>query len=300
MDRHDEKGDRLVRLRELFGRVRPFGAAVGALLVVAAIALVISRASTLGDAWKAMGSASPLVITAMVAAMAGSVALTGLTFWILTRRYGRVSHWEMQALMSATAVANYLPLRPGLVARVVYHSSRNGIRARDSLRTIVEAMALSVIALSLLVPSLMVAHQWAMPIGIAVALPALLAIPTLASARSRPLGTAFLVRFGETLLTTIRYDLAFRLVGAPLPWHVAAAIACVSMVSTMVPFVSNGLGLREWTIGLMAPLLADVSLERGLVAELVHRAIEVVVIVPAGLWGSAWLWRRMKRDLNST
>ena len=62
---------------------------------------------------------SRLVIAAMIAAMAGSVLLPGLTFWILTRRYGRVGHWEMQALMSATALANYLPLRPGLRDRDV-------------------------------------------------------------------------------------------------------------------------------------------------------------------------------------
>ena len=67
------------------------------------------------------------------------------------------------------------------------------------------------------------------------------------------------------------------------------------MIATMVPFVSNGIGLREWSIGLLAPLLADVTLERGLAAELVQRAAEIAVILPSGFLGTWWLWRDARR-----
>jgi uncharacterized membrane protein YbhN (UPF0104 family) len=294
----DAIASRLARLRELLARVRPYGAAIGALLLVAAIARVSVGSDLFSASWSALTAASGLVVAALIGAMVASVLLTGMTFWFLTRRFGRIGVLEMQALMAATALANYLPLRPGLLGRVVYHSSRNAIRPRDSIRTIAEAMGLSVLALGVLVPSLLVGHRLGLspvpaaivPVGLAL----LVSVPALAVRTSRPLAWAFLTRFAETLLTALRYDIAFRLVGSPLPWHVAAAIACVSMVATMVPFVSNGLGLREWAIGLLAPLLAGISLERGLAAELLNRAIEVAVIVPSGSLGFFWLWKRSR------
>jgi hypothetical protein len=295
MENRDESHGALLRMRELLGRARPIGALVGLGLLVAAVALVANEAQTLRDAWSAVHRASSGTIVALIATMAGSVFLTGVTFWLLTRRFGRVGLLEMQALMAATALANYLPLRPGLIGRVLYHRARNDIRARDSIRTIVEAMLLSVVALALLVPAMLVGHRNGLPVWFAALVPLTLAVPAVLYRSSRQVAAAFIVRYAETLLTTLRYDLAFRVVGAPLPWHVSAAIACVSMIATMVPFVSNGIGLREWAIGLLAPVLADVSLERGLVAELAQRAIEVAVIVPAGLLGSLWLWRSGQR-----
>ena len=291
--------DRLSALRETFGKLRPFGTLVGVLLLVGAVAMVLRDSASLADALATMAGAPRSIFVALLGSVLLCVALTGATFWFLTRRYGRVGFVEMQALMSATALVNYLPLRPGLLARVAYHRSRNEIRARDSLRTIVEAMLLSLLALALLVPLLLGASKAAVPAWAAAAVPLALALPVAAASRSRSLGFAFASRYAETLLTTVRYDLAFRLVGVEMGWHGSAAIACVSMIATMVPFVSNGLGLREWAIGLMAPLLVDIPLERGLVAELINRAAEILVIVPSGLVGAWWLWRRRRSSLPS-
>ncbi len=290
---HDGLTESALRLRSALGKVRPIGAAVGLLLLAAAITVVLRERGLLSEALQSLQSAPVSTVAMLLGSVASSVALTGLVFWILTSRFGRISLAEMQALMAATSLANYLPLRPGLVGRVLFHRARHGIRARDSLRTIVEAMLLTAVALALLVPAILLSRGGGTGAAwLASAAPFALGAAGLAVPRFRTLAWAFELRYLETLLTALRYHLSFALVGAPLPWTASTAVACVSMIATMVPFVSNGIGLREWSIGLLAPLLADVTLERGLAAELVHRAAEVAVIVPLGLLGLIELWRR--------
>jgi hypothetical protein len=64
----------------------------------------------------------------------------------------------------------------------------------------------------------------------------------------------------------------------------------------LVPIVGNGLGLREWAVGLAAPLLTPYVLGLGLAADLVNRATELVVILVLGLGGMAWLtWHARKQ-----
>lgn len=98
----------------------------------------------------------------------------------------------------------------------------------------------------------------------------------------RPWAAALLIRLAEVLVWAVRYYAAFRLLGVTVDPEAALAFACISIVATLVPFVSNGLGIREWAIGLAAPLLSDQTMEIGLTAELVNRAVEIVVIVAAG------------------
>ena len=49
------------------------------------------------------------------------------------------------------------------------------------------------------------------------------------------------------------------------------------MVATLLPIVSNGLGIREWVIGILAPMISHepVSTSQAIVAELVHQARDV-------------------------
>ncbi len=283
--------DFAVRARAVIGRIRPYGAIVGLGLLIAAIVVVARSGTALQAALQALRDAPLSNIALLLGSSLASVFLTGSVFWILTNRFGRVPFVEMQALMASTTLANYLPLRPGLVARVAYHRTKHGIRARDGLRTIIEAMLLSLVALALLVPSLLVRDALGVPLALALAMPALLAAPAMLHARSRALAMAWELRYAETLLTALRYHIAFQLIGAPVPAATSCAIACVSMIATLVPFVSNGIGLREWAIGLMSPLLAGYSIEQGISAELLHRAAEIIVVVPTGLLGLLWLWR---------
>lgn len=264
---------------------------VGIALLVAAIAYVV-RGDTFQAAFAAMRVASPLVVLALVASMLASVALTGTIFWLLTRRFALIPFVEMQALMASTTLANYLPLRPGLLGRVAYHKLRHSVRARDSVRTVFEAMALSVACLLVALLAMAAGTRIGLPVAASLGLPCALALAGIAVPRSRLLSLAWLLRYAETMLTALRYHLSFELIGVSVPVETSVAVACVSMFATLVPFVSNGIGLREWAIGLLAPVLTGYALQQGIVAELVQRAFEIAVVVPTGLIAGWYLMRR--------
>jgi hypothetical protein len=70
--------------------------------------------------------------------------------------------------------------------------------------------------------------------------------------------------------------------------------ACISVIATLVPLVSNGLGLREWAVGLLAPALAFHHVDLGITADLVNRAAELLVVVVAGVPATLWLTHRAR------
>ncbi len=72
-------------------------------------------------------------------------------------------------------------------------------------------------------------------------------------------------------------------------------MACVSMVAMLAPLTGNGLGVREWAIGLSARLLRKSDLVLGLTADLLNRAAELIMVLVLGLVGMGWLaWRVRK------
>jgi hypothetical protein len=61
----------------------------------------------------------------------------------------------------------------------------------------------------------------------------------------------------------------------------------------------NGLGVREWVTGLLAPSLAGVATPDALAAELLNRAVEVLLVVPAGLACTPTLARRLSDAMRT-
>jgi hypothetical protein len=137
--------------------------------------------------------------------------------------------------------------------------------------------------------ALVAAGRLAVPLWAPVGVPVPLLVAATAFRRSRVWVVAGLIRYLEIMVWAVRYHAAFALLGSPIDANGALAFACVGSVSMLVPFVGNGLGLREWGIGLAAPLLTPYALELGLAAELVNRAAELVVILVLGLGGVAWV-----------
>jgi uncharacterized membrane protein YbhN (UPF0104 family) len=248
----------------------------------------------------------PFAVIAVFGSVAVGASLSGLLFHILMRRFGKVPLWEMQALIAASAFANYLPLKPGFVGRVAYHRLRHGIRAAHTLRTIIEAIALSGTVASLFLLSLLglralksrgldllgqtVEGEWAL------AVPSILALAAFWP-KLRPLAQALLVRQLELALWTLRYWAVFQLVGAPIDLETAIVLGSVSVIATLLPIVSNGLGIREVVIGFLAPLISHepVSTSQAIVAELVHRAAEIAVMAPIGVTALIVLVRHNRR-----
>ena len=178
----------------------------------------------------------------------------------------------------------------------------HGVRATDTLRTVIEAILLSALVAALMLAAVPPLRALGAPVALALLAPALPAVAGILP-RARTFAAALLVRQCEFAVSVGRYAIALELVGAVagdgVAIETAIVLSCASAVATLVPFVSNGLGLREWTTALILPALDAGTFAAGVSAELVLRAAELLVTVPAGLVGGAWLARRA-RDVSST
>jgi hypothetical protein len=268
---------------------RILGSIAAIALLAASITLIIIRRDMLRAALASLAHPSAQHVAALAASVVVGMALTGLLFSVLMSRYGRVGLLEMQALLAASTLVNFLPLRPGLFGRVVYHRAVNRIAPIDSARTIIQAAALSVAVAGYLAGAVLVSVKTGSNLWAAALAP--LPVLTVAACARRPriIAIAATIRFVEVLVWSARYWAAFALIGSPIDAHAALALACVSMIANLVPFFGNGLGLREWAIGLAAPLLVGCKLELGVTAELVNRAVEMVVVLVMGLAGAGYL-----------
>lgn len=282
------------------GRWRPVlrwaGLIGGLLLVTAAAGVVVAERSTIADALAAVRRPAPALVALLAGTIVLNVVMTGLVFTVLISRYGRVGLGEMQALIAAAALLNYVPLRPGLLGRIVYHRTFNDIPAMATVKTTVRAFVLTIALSAYVALALVAVGRLSAPLWAAVGLPVPVLAVTAFVPAARYWGVAALLRYLELFVLAVRYHAAFALIGSPLEPPVALAFACVSMVAGLVPFAGNGLGLREWAIGLAAPLLTPYVLGQGLAADLLVRAAELVVVAVLGLAGVAWLYSSMRRS----
>jgi hypothetical protein len=261
----------------------------GALLLVAAVIAVVLERDVLGQALQAVRRprAGPALL--LVLAVAANVAMTGLLSALLIRRHGLVGHLEMQALVAAATLLNFLPLKPGPLGRIAYHRAFNAIPAALTVRTMLQAAALSAGSAAYMAGGLAAGGLIGAPLWAIVAAP----LPLLAAGAA--LGTlrfwcgAAALRYLEVLVWAVRYHAAFALVGSPVGPGPALALAAVGMITMLVPFLGNGLGVREWAVGVAAPYLTPYVLAMGLAAELVNRAAEVLVAAVLGGAGMIWL-----------
>lgn len=276
-------------------------------MVIAAIVAVGSNAEAARSSLEAASNAPWRWVALALILPPINLLLTALSFWLLTSRYGPVRYTEMASLIGASWLMNYLPLRPGLAGRIAYHKFVNGIAVSDSLRALMMNIGCGAAAAAGLA-----AVVWAsakpdrVPIA-ALAVFAPFAVLGLAAAirpALRPLvwrlGQNLVIRHADLCVWALRYGAAFTIVGHEIGLGGALAAAVVSQVASLVPLSGNGLGLREWAVGLLAASLPAAylggagSVTAGLSADLFNRAAELVATVPIGLVATAALARRLK------
>lgn len=279
-------------------RRRVVSAAFGIVALVAAIVALVWKRETFLASLAAVSSAEPRLMFSLLAAAIGQLVVSGLVFWWLYRRFSPVPAVEMCAVVTAANAANFLPLRPGLVGRIAFLRIRHGIPLAVSARVTLEAAGLSAIAVAFLVVFLPLAARSGLPGHAAFIAFALSAAVATRSPIFRPYAIAAAGRLVELAILTGRYLLSFALIGKEIDLDAAIAFACIAAAASMIPLVPNGMGVREWAIGLLAPVIAGHSLEEGIAAELVNRAAELVVAVPAGGLAAAWLARRPLRPVS--
>ncbi|MFO0895618.1 MAG: hypothetical protein U0574_11775 [Phycisphaerales bacterium] len=270
---------------------------VGAILLLGAVAALVRRGAELQAAFAALRHPDPAWVAALVGAILASVGLTTFVLRTLLSRAGRVEWLEMAQLVCAGTLGNFAPLQPGLVGRVAYHHLVNRIAVRSTVLSMLEATLASAAAVALVAGSLVALEgrpTWQVGVAPAI-LPALLALaPGGAAARLRPFALALLARVVELWVWGVRSAACFALVGQPVSAPAALAFGCIAVGANTIPFLGNGLGVREWAVGLLATPIAGCTLESGLAAELLGRAAELLVFVPLGLACGPALLRRVR------
>lgn len=289
-----------VTLRDSRAALRWAAYFVGILLLVAAVYVVVARADSLGPAMRSAAGAPRWMIALVLLLPLVNVALTAASFTLLTRRHGRVGYAEVLALILSSWLLNHLPMRPGLVGRVVYHKAVNRIPVLASIRVIGEQIVLGAIGLGLVL--LVVLFTIDRPLswmlgGGAVLLGSTLCAAALVRSTSRTYALVIALRIADCAVWTVRYLLLFELIGQPIRGSVAAVIAVSSQVAMLSPVP---LGLREWVVGLAAAAMADShavtvdTMAIGVAADLVNRAAELAVALPLGLVAGWVVLRRVR------
>lgn len=252
--------------------LRMLGLVVSLGLVIAAVFFVTQNLDDVEQALTALRNPSWLHVGGLCAAIVVNIILTGCMFSVLMSRYGKVGLIEMQALIASTALLNYLPMRPGLLGRVAYHKVINNIKVADSTKVVIYSLILSAVAAGLVACVIAIAvvagASTLLLFGIVIALTGATAIvPTL-----RYWSLALFFKQLDIIAWSVRYLLVFELIDNAIGFDTALALACISMFTTMVPFISNGLGLREWAVGLSTPILAvEVGSKIAITADLVNQ-----------------------------
>lgn len=285
-------------MKDLGRHRRLAGSILGILLFGAALWAVLDSRAALGRALERSGEASPWLFGLAVVLPLANWALVSLSFWVLMRRHGPIGAGEMHGLVAMSWLLNYLPLRPGMIGRLTYHKVINGIGLKDSVRVMVVLMACTACCGAALGATAIAVDDAPAPLwAAAVAAPGVLfAAGAMAGpGRTRPILLALALRYADMGVWAARYWALFRIVGAPVAVEEAVAIALVAQAVSLVPISGNGLGIREWCVGLLAGVLPSAAegVDAGLAADVINRAAEVVVSVPLGLIAARHVSRRL-------
>jgi hypothetical protein len=275
--------------RRLYRRI---GTIVGAALLVAAIVGVVRNEAIGASLQAAWHSPHWDALALLVGAVLATQVLTSATFALLMRRHARIGFGEMNALVTASTLANYVPMQAGSIGRLAYHRTVHGVPVRATLVAILQAMTATAVATcavgaAALLGTAANAPWWA------PALVTVLWLPLAIEPAWRTFALVMVVRTLEVLAWAVHAWAAFRLSGWDIAPQTAIGAALVASAANLVPFIGNGLGIREWAVALAAPVLGGYERDAGLAAEITGRAVDVAVAVPLGLASFAWLVRRL-------
>jgi uncharacterized membrane protein YbhN (UPF0104 family) len=271
---------------------RLVGWIIGASLLLAAIVVAVRVLPQSVGLLAELERPDPVKLVLLPVLVLVNLLLSTEIFHLLGRRFVAITRLEDLAIVSGLTLANYLPFRPGIFMRISYFKGRHQVPVGSTARVLAEAFGATALSILLVLVLLLVAESSSF--GVAWVWIASFIVPGLAalSPGYRLYARVSLLRLLEILFWALRIHLSFALLGEPIDFSVASAVALAGMSTQLIPFVGNGLGLREWATGLLAGLLAGTTLGQALAAELLIRAAELLVILPAGVMGSLWIRNR--------
>ena len=294
--------------------LRIAGSLVGLALFASAVWVVAGNWHDIAVAVRSATHASWWTLPALILLPWTSCTLAAAMYHQLLNRddpsLPRVRYTEGLAVIACTWLMNYLPARPGMFGRLAYHKIVNGMPLRHSVSMSIVAISCAGVGVLLLIMVALIAHALqgaTIVVAIMLPLPAVLLGIAGVQLRRRELVRRYLfaccVRYIDVLTWLGRYVCAFTALGRPLALSEAVALTAVSQAAMLVPLVSNGLGLREWAVGLLGPILpawmrsgSSLTSELSLAGDLLHRAADIIAAIPAGLIGSYVVNRNIRKS----
>lgn len=278
------------RHRALYRRI---GALLGAVLVVAGVVVVLRNQAVADSLGRALSKPDWPALALLLLSTLAMQALTSWVFWLLMNRHGRVGIVEMNALVAASTLGNYIPMQAGSLGRIAYHKAVNRIDVRASIVVMLQATVLTFVCVCVLGAGALIAKAASAPWWCVLPVP-LLWLPLAIEPGLRTYALVAFVRSVEILVWSLHAWAAFRISGWPVEPETAIGVSLVGSAANLIPFMGNGLGVREWAVALAAPILGGYERDAGLAAELMGRAFDVVVAIPLGLAGVGALVRRAR------
>ena len=296
--------------------VRLLGYAIGVALLLAAFFAVVRDREHLARTLEAMRSSSPWLVAAAFVLPVLNWVLTAEMFRLLMSprtldAYVAPTRVEMLLLIGSAWLANYIPMRPGLFGRLAYHTKVNRAPLARGMQSIFLSIACGGLAVALALVGAWVSSFSPEFVGNGIVLAAAPASVLFAASRCvhrgglRQFLTASAVRALDVAVWMLRYAVVFRIAGGPsLSVRQAAAVGAVSQAAMLVPFVGNGLGVREFAVGIAGSSLpdwyvgssaAEIGQPVAIAADLLNRAAEMAMAVPIGLTCGWLLMRRIAR-----
>lgn len=275
------------------------------LLLVVALGLLIAAvwAGVSQVDWPRLSEISPVHAMLLAGSVLVNLLLAGGMFWVVTLSFDaspRVPLSRMMWLIMASALFNFLPLRPGLVGRAAILRTHHQLPVRQSVLTLLVVLAVGC-AVTLLVGLLAWLITNPLLLGIMILAStlvlALISGPIASRLLHRPVVMAWLwvpLRVADAMVAGFRLWLAFEIIGVGIDYRQALIAGAAGLLVAMVGLTPNGLGLREWIIALFTQAISSATWETGLAASLVDRGMETLVVIAAGLialWMLKTLWR---------
>lgn len=267
---------------------------VALVLLAAAVAMAV-RQTDLQVLWQA-----PIWVWLMFGVLiAGNLLLASLMFWVVTLSFDaspRVGLGRMTMLVTASALLNFLPFRPGLIGRAAILRTHHNLPLKQSMWILLVVLATGgLVSLCLGLAALFITNLWVLGVTLACLTAALtLSTGPLACALlRRTVVMAWLwvpIRVADALLASLRIWLAFWVMGHPLDARQALIAGSAGLIIAMVGLTPNGLGLKEWAIALISQSLAATTVQLGLAASLVDRSMEAITLIVLGLI-ALWMMR---------
>ncbi|HYE62328.1 MAG TPA: hypothetical protein VD997_10050 [Phycisphaerales bacterium] len=285
---------------------RLLGFAIALALLAAAINAVWSQRDALAESLRHAATTRWYLIALALALPALNWLTTSAIFYILTNAHPmrrKVRPGEMAALVGASWLFNYLPASPGLFGRVLYHQRFHGLHWKHSVTVVVGSMLTSVAALAVtFVAGVLFAFD-SIPFLVAPTVLAVVALTLSILNRRRAVAgwreaAALVVRCLDLYIWAARYYVVLLILDLDPTPTLALSLAAVSQAALLIPFLGNGLGLREWAVGLVGPALPGWAATRttALSVDLVNRACELLIAIPVGLISAAVLAANTRRE----